>query len=182
VVLEAVRFLPVGVLAVLSLPRPRGNRLRMLPVAGVGGLLIAVGVLMLEIGPPRPWPGPSDLVLPAVGCVLGVSATLVWLAAGGARRRLLLGLGATLLAAPILVGLLLLGTVEREALVQDSPAVTSDEKRRLYDLLRDKNPKSLAARATRALTLASRDIDLLLAWGLPVVPLQDATTGRSTSS
>jgi hypothetical protein len=33
VLLETVRFLPVGVLAVLSLPRPRPGRLRMLPVA-----------------------------------------------------------------------------------------------------------------------------------------------------
>ncbi len=78
VVLETVRFLPVGVLAVLSLPRPRRDRLRMLPVAataGAGSLLIAVGVLGLEIGPPWQWPGPSDLLLPAVGGVLGVSAS-----------------------------------------------------------------------------------------------------------
>lgn len=172
VLLEMVRFLPVGVLAVLSLPRTRRDRFRMLPVgatAGAGSLLIAVVVLVLEIGPPWQWPGPSDLLLPAVGCVLGVSATLMWLAGRGARRRLLLVLGATLLAAPILLGLVLLGTTEREPLVRESPAVTSEEKRRLYDLLRDKNPKTLAAGDTRSLILDSRDIDLLLAWGLPVV-------------
>jgi hypothetical protein len=91
------------------------------------------------------------------------------LAGRGARRRLLLVLGATLLAAPILVGLVLLGTAEREPLVRESSAVASEEKRRLYDLLRDKNLKTLEAGDTRAITLDSRDLDLLLAWGLPVV-------------
>ena len=181
VVLETVRFLPVGVLAVLSLPRTRRDRFRMLPVAaaaGAGSLLIAIGVLVLEIGPPWQWPGPSDLFLPAVGCVLGVSATLMGLAGRGARRRLLLILGATLLAAPILVGLVLLGTAEREPLVRESPAVTSEEKRRLYDLLRDKNPTTLAAGDTRSLSLDSHDIDLLLAWGLPVVLGDGRATAR----
>jgi hypothetical protein len=173
VVLETVRFLPVGVLAVLSLPRTRSDRLTMLAVAaaaGAGSLLIAVGVLVLEIGPPWQWPGPSDLFLPAVGGVLGVGATLVWLAGRGARRRGLLVLGATLLATPILVGLVLLGTAEREPLVRDSPAVTSEEKRRLY--------RMLAAGDTRAISLDSRDIDLLLAWGLPVVLGEGRGTAR----
>ena len=181
VLLETVRFLPVGVLAVLSLPRTRRDRFSMLPVAataGAGSLLIAVVVLVLEIGPPWQWPGPSDLFLPAVGCALSVGATLMVLAGRGARRRLLLVLGATVLAAPILVGLVLLGTAEREPLVRESPAVTSEEKRRLYDLLRHKNPKTLAVGATRSITLDSRDIDLLLAWGLPVVLGEGRGTAR----
>jgi hypothetical protein len=172
VLLETVRFLPVGLLAVLSLPRMRSDRLGTLAVAGLAGagsLIIAVVVLGLEIGSPWAWPGPSDLILPAAGCILGVGAALIWLAGRGARRRVLLGLGATLLAAPILGGLVLLGAAERQPLVPDSPAVTSEEKRRLYDLLRDKDPKTLTAGATRSLSLDSRDIDLLLAWGLPVV-------------
>lgn len=180
VVLETVRFLPVGVLAVLSLPRMRSDRLRMLRVgatAGAGSLIIAVVVLGLEIGPPWQWPGPSDLLLPAVGCVLGVSATLMRLAGRGARR-LLLVVGATVLAAPILGGLVLFGAAEREPLVRESPAVTSEEKRRLYDLLRDKNPKKLEAGDTRSISLDSRDINLLLAWGLPVVLGEGRGTAR----
>jgi hypothetical protein len=172
VLAETARFLPVGLLAVLSLPRMRSDRLSTLPAAALAGaasLIIAVVVLGLEIGSPWVWPGPSDLLLPAAGCILGVGAALTWLVGRGARRRLLLGLGATLLAAPVLAGLVLLGTAEREPLVPDGPAVTSEEKRRLYDLLRDKSPTALAAGATRALSLDSRDIDLLLAWGLPVV-------------
>ena len=129
VALETLRFLPVGVLTVLSLARTRRDRSRMLLVAataGAGTLLIAVVVLAVEIGPPWQWPGPSDSILPAIGCLLGVSLTLVWLAGRPARRRLLVGLGPTLLAAPILVGLVLIGTAEREPLVRESPAVTSD--------------------------------------------------------
>jgi hypothetical protein len=171
VLLEMVRFLPVGVLAVLSVTRTRGERLRMLPgaaAAGAGSLLIALAVLALEIGPPWQWPGPSDLFLPAVGSLLGVGATLVWRAGRGVRR-LLLVLGVPLLAAPLLIGLALLGTAEREPLVRDSPTVTSEEKRRLYDLLRDRNPRTGAGKDTRTLGLDSRDIDLLLAWWLPVV-------------
>ena len=173
VVLEAVRFLPVGALAVLSLPGTHGNRFRMLPVAataGAGSFLIAAFVLVLEIGLPWQWPGPSDLFLPAVGGVLGIGATLAWLAGRGARRRLVLGLGAALLTAPILLGLVLLGAAAHEPLVRDSPAVTSEEKRRLY--------KTLAVGTTRSLSLDSRDIDLLLAWGLPLVLGEGRATAR----
>jgi hypothetical protein len=173
VLLETVRFLPVGLLAVLSLPRARADRVSLLPVTAMAGagssLIIAVVVLGFEIGPAWTWPGPSDLALPAVGCALGVGAALAWLVGRGARRRVLLGLGATVLATPILAGLVLLATAEREPLVRDSPAVTSEEKRRLYNLLRDKNPKALVAGATRSLSLDSHDIDVLLAWGLPLV-------------
>lgn len=179
VLLETVRFLPVGVLAALSLLRPRRDRLRMLlvvAIASAGSLLIAVGVLVLEIGPPWQWPGPSDLLFPAAGCLIGVGATLMVLA--GRVARLLLGLGAILLAAPILVGLVLLGTAEREPLVRERPAVTSEEKRRLYELFRQKNPKELAAGETRSLSLDSRDLDLLLAWGLPVVLGKGRGTAR----
>lgn len=173
VLLETVRFLPVGLLAVLSLPRARADRVSLLPVTAMAGagssLIIAVVVLGFEIGPAWTWPGPSDLALPAVGCALGVGAALAWLVGRGARRRVLLGLGATVLATPILAGLVLLATAEREPLVRDSPAVTSEEKRQLYNLLRDKNPKALVAGATRSLSLDSHDIDVLLAWGLPLV-------------
>jgi hypothetical protein len=67
------------------------------------------------------------------------------------------------------VGIALLAVSEREPLVRGSPAGTSAEKRRLYALLRHKNPKRLAPGETRTLNLACRDLDLLLAWGLPVV-------------
>jgi hypothetical protein len=172
VLLEILRFLPVGVLVVLSVARPRGDRLRMLAVAAIaaaGSLMIATVVVVLEIGRPWQWPGPLDLLLPAAGCALGIGATFAWLTGREARRRLLLAVAAMVLAAPILLGLALLAVAERDPLVRESPVVTSEGKRRLYYLLRHKNPKNLDAGETRSISLGARDIDLLLAWGLPVV-------------
>jgi hypothetical protein len=67
-VVEVLRFVPVGILAVLSVPRALhdGTRILLLAVAaGAGSLAIAGLVLTREIG--WQWPGPSDLVLPAIG-------------------------------------------------------------------------------------------------------------------
>ena len=79
IICESATLRRVGVLALLSLPRTRHDPLRMLAVAasaGGGSLLIAVRVLVLEIGSAWQWPAPSD-GFPALGCVLGVSAS-VW--------------------------------------------------------------------------------------------------------
>jgi hypothetical protein len=168
---EAARFLPVGVLAVLATPwaaRPRASVWPILVTAGPGSLLIAAGVRTVEIGRPWQWPGPSDLLLPAIGCAAGIAASLAWWGDRTVRRTVLLTTAAGL-AVPVLLGLLVLGAAEREPLVQESPSVTSEEKRRLYLLIRHKNPKRLTSGETRRITLASRDIDLLFAWGLPLV-------------
>ena len=175
---EVLRFVPVGILAVLSLPRTLDDRARMLlpaVAAGAGSLVIASLVLTREIG--WQWPGPSDLFLPALGCAVGVAACLGWRGGRTAWRRALITLVVVLLAAPIVAGVAVLAVYEREPLVRASPAVTSAEKRRLYVLLRHKNPETLVPGETRTLSLASRDLDLLLAWGLPVV-LDD---GRATA-
>ena len=62
---EVLRFVPVGILAVLSVPLALGDRVRVLVLAataGAGSLVITGLVLTREIG--WQWPGPSDLVLP----------------------------------------------------------------------------------------------------------------------
>lgn len=166
---EVLRFVPVGILAVLSAPRARGDRPRvlLLAAAGVGSLVIMGLVLAREIG--WQWPGPSDLVLPAMGCAVGVGTCLAWLGGRIAWRRTLMMLVVLLLAVPLVAGMALLATSEREPLVRASPTVTSEEKRRLFTLLRRENPNKLAPVETRTLSLASRDLDLLLAWGLPVL-------------
>jgi hypothetical protein len=177
-VVEVLRFVPVGILTVLSVPRALHDRVRMLLLAagaGAGSLVIASLVLTREVG--WQWPGPSDLVLPAIGCAVGVAACLGWRGGWNAWRRALITFVVVLLTAPVVAGIALFAVSEREPLVRESPAVTSAEKRRLYALLRHKNPKRLAPGETRTLSLASRDLDLLLAWGLPVV-LND---GRATA-
>jgi hypothetical protein len=177
-VVEVLRFVPVGILAVLSAPRAPGARARGLllaAAAGAASLVVVALVLMREIG--WQWPGPSDLFLPALGCAVGVGACLGWLCGRIAWRRTLMTLVMLLVVAPVVAAIALLAVSEREPLVRESPAVTSEEKRRLYVLLRDKNPKELPPGEKRTLSLASRDLDLLLAWGLPVV-LGD---GRATT-
>jgi hypothetical protein len=167
---EVVRFVPVGILAVLSTPRARGDRTRVLllaAAAGVGSLVITGLVLAREIG--WQWPGPSDLVLPVMGCAVGVGTCLAWRGGRIVWRRSLMMLVVLLLAVPLVAGMTLLAASEREPLVRESPAVTSEEKRRLFTLLRRENPNKLAPVETRTLSLASRDLDLLLAWGLPVL-------------
>jgi hypothetical protein len=176
---EVLRFVPVGILAVLSVPRALDERARLLllaVVAGVGGLIVACLVLTREIG--WQWPGPSDLFLPALGCAIGVGACLAWRGGRRAWHRALIALVVVLLAAPVVAGIALFALSEREPLVRESPAVTSAEKRRLYVLLRHKNPKTLVPGETRTLSLAGRDLDLLLAWGLPVVLSEGRATAR----
>jgi hypothetical protein len=170
VVVEVLRFVPVGILAVLSAPRALGDRAQiplLAVAAGAGSLVIAGFVLTSEIG--WQWPGPSDLFLPALGCTLGVGACLGWVGGHIVWRGALVTLVVLLLVAPVVAGIALLAVTEREPLVRDSPAPTSEEKRRLYLLLRHKNPKKVPPGETRTLSLGSRDLDLLLAWGLPVV-------------
>jgi len=169
-VVEVLRFVPMGILAVLSVPRALTGRARMLRLAAAAGgvsLLIAGLVLSREFA--WQWPGPSDLFLPALGCAVGVGACLSWLGGRIAWRRALLTLVVLLLTAPVVAGMALLAVSEREPLVRESPTVTSAEKRRLYVLLLRNNPKQLAPGETRSVSLASRDLDLLLAWGVPVV-------------
>jgi hypothetical protein len=178
-VVEVLRFVPVGILAVLSVPRALDDRMRALllgTAAGAGSVVIAGLVLTREIG--WQWPGPSDLFLPAIGSTVGVGACLGWLGGRIARRRAFMALVVLLLAAPVVAVIALLAVSEREPLVRESPAVTSEEKRRLYALLRHKNPKMLAPGETRTLSLASRDLDLLLVWGLPVVLGDGRATAR----
>jgi hypothetical protein len=144
--------------------------------AGAGSLIITGLVLTREIG--WQWPGPSDLFLPIIGCGAGVAVALGWLGGRIAWRRTVMILVVLPLAAPVVAGMALLGVSEREPLVRESPAVTSEEKRRLYGLLRRENPNRLAPVETRTLSLASRDLDLLLAWGLPVVFSDGRATAR----
>jgi hypothetical protein len=168
-VLEIARFVPMGVLAVLSTPGPRPLTALSGAGAAVASLAVAAAVLVLEIGQPWQVPGPSDFMLPAAGCALGVGAAVAWRGGRTVRRAILVLLATASVAVPVVLGAILFAAVEPEAVVQSSPAVTSDEKRRLYFLLRHKKPTRLAVGETRTIILRDRDLDLLLAWGLPLV-------------
>ncbi len=158
---EILRFVPVGMLAVGSVSRTLGV------AAAAGSLLVTGLVVAYEIG--WQWPGALDLALPIMGCALGAGACLGWVSGRLTWRGALVSLVALLLVPPLVAGITMLAVSEREPFVRASPTPSSEEKRRLYLQLRPKNPRKLPPGETRTLSLESRDLDLLLAWGLPVV-------------
>jgi hypothetical protein len=166
---DVARFLPVGFLAVLALPRRAGRLDRCFRVFLPGTLIagaVAAGVVGFERG--RPWflPGPLELALSLVGCLLGAWLGLAWTKGRSARLWLLPKL-AFLLA--VLAGggaALVYLAADSTPLDFEPTSVTSAERRRLYRMFQEKNPAKLSAGQTAELRLSARDLDLLLAWGL----------------
>lgn len=175
-VVELARFAPLGGLLVLCLVR-RGLRwpqaLSAGAVAFVLSAALAASVKRAEIGA---WPGPFDLLLPFLGCALGAWAA--WACRLGVRRPLVLmasGLGLAPLAALVALACL---AAETGPLPFAAEHVDSAAKRRLYALFRGKNPKEIPAGETRSLELSQHDVDLLLAWTLPLIAGEGRAKGR----
>jgi hypothetical protein len=168
--LEALRFVPVGALVRALLADERRSRRRgaaaWLAALGAATLLLAVHL--------RAVPGASDLVLPWLGTSLGVAAVAWWEAPPRTRRRAAfwtLGLTAGAAAA---AAVLLAMAIEAQPLAFTATPLSSDDKRRVYRLLKGRNPRKIPPGETRTLELTGHDLDVLLAWGLPVVLGQEA--------
>ncbi|HXY40933.1 MAG TPA: hypothetical protein VEQ10_14775, partial [Vicinamibacteria bacterium] len=168
---EALVLAPLGFLAVFAF-RDRALRLTRAALVGLPAFALALAAAAAAVwlrdraaGPP----GPSDLLLPALGVLAGVLLGL-------ALRR---GLGALLmlpvkvLAALVLllvVGLgLLVSSLEREAAVPEPPMVSTADRRRVVAVFRGKDPRSIPEGELRTLRLEQEDLDRLVAWGLPLV-------------
>ena len=169
--LEALRFAPLGLLAVFVF-RDRALRLTRavlvaLPALALG-LTAAVSALWLRDRAAGA-PGPSDLLLPAAGVLLGV---LVGLAARRGLFALVL-LPVKLLAAAALalaLGLaLLFGSLESDPAVPLPPELGTGDRREVVAAFRGKDPRTIPAGETRTLTLRQQDVDRLVAWALPLV-------------
>jgi hypothetical protein len=175
-VLELARFAPLGGLVVLCLLRREHRWPQALTAGGTALLLggtLAAGVKRYEIGA---WPGPIDLLLPVLGCALGAWAAFAWRL--GVRRRLVLAVsGLALAPLPALVALVWLAA-EGGPLPFAAEHVDSAAKRHLYSLFRGKNPKEIPPGETRSLELTEHDVDLLLAWTLPLIAGEDRAKGR----
>ena len=174
--IELARFAPLGGLLALCLVR-REHRWPQALAAGGAALLLSVAlaaaVKRYEIGA---WPGPFDLLLPLLGCALGAWAAFAWRL--GVRRPLVLtlsGLGLAPLAALVALGCL---AAEAGPLPFAAEHVDSVAKRRLYSLFRGKNPKEIPPGETRSLELTEHDVDLLLAWTLPLIAGEERAKGR----
>jgi hypothetical protein len=165
VALTAALFLPLGLLAVFSLPRRYRWKNRVLFVA-LPALVLAVVASAVAISVDTRTLSSPDLLLGILGSVSGV-----WL--GTTIRR---GPVACLLFLPK-VGLLLavlfgLGAYVAYEAVEASPLtfaptlLSSAEKRRVSAIFRGKDPRTIPAGETRTLHLTEHDVDLLLAWGM----------------
>lgn len=170
---QLVLFVPLGFLAVFSLP-PRGGWLDRMVRRWLPALLIACTLAALvravrgsASGPFAPR-GVLGLVLPWTGCLLGTWAGMAW--ARGMLARILF-LPQLLLLAVLVAGgaraLLHLAIEESPASI-DMPRVTSADRRHLYDLFAGKNPLKIREGNTVTLRIAEHDLNLLLAWGLSV--------------
>lgn len=166
-----VQFLPVGFLAVLSLPSRDAwvdRIVRSWLPAVVGSFLLAMAVQWFQPGSPFVTPGVPGLLLPWTGCLIGCWAGMAWTRG---RSALLLFLAQLALVFTLFVGglgVLLYRAVDSAPLSLETPSVTSAEKRRLYGLFAGKNPLKIEEGKTVELRLTARDLNLLLAWGLSV--------------
>jgi hypothetical protein len=172
---DSGRFLPLGLFAALSWP-PReryfDRLLRVWLPAHVVTLALVLGIRSLEAGAPGRVPPMLPLLTAAVmgmlGVWLGVTLTLTRGLAGCLLAPLKLAVLALVLAAGL--GALAWAAIQDEPLGFQPARATSEEKRRLYKLFRDKSPTRLEGAETAELRLAAHDLDVLLAWGLAAHP------------
>ena len=165
---EFACFLPVGFVAALLAPRGSGRfrrfliRLSAMSMAGA----IAVLVYVVEFaGSGRPAVA-LGLVFPLLGCFFGVWMGATWLRGRRACLWFVPKVVLSIVLAAVLLGIPVWLSLERTPLSFEAAQVTSVEKRRLVDLLRGKNPLSLADNETCTLRLTEHDLNVLLSWGL----------------
>ncbi|HEY7725526.1 MAG TPA: hypothetical protein VH880_09335, partial [Anaeromyxobacteraceae bacterium] len=164
--LEALRFAPLGVLAVLALPE-RGRLRPWRGALAAAGLGTACALAALGIAG-RSVPSPFAASLPAAGAVLGTAAGLAWRKGGRTRLLFLPGLAALAAAALLAAAGLLWLALEPGPRVAVPAPVTSSDKRAIVAAVRGKNPRRVPPGETRTLRLGARDLERLAAWGFAV--------------
>ena len=163
--LTALRFAPVGILAVLATRDRDGRLARLRHVAApalAASLLCGATALALAA---RGWPRAIDAVLAAAGISLGVAAGLAWrrgpraLVVFAAR---LAGGGAAFAAAVAAVVWLAL---ESSWSVAAPVPPSSADKVRLVEAMRALHPRHIPPGQTRTLRVPQADLERLAAWG-----------------
>ncbi len=167
--LLALRFAPLGLLAVLALPDRDGRLGRTVRIA-IPAVTLALGLAFLALtvrGGLVP-PGPFSLLVPGLGILLGAWAGLAW-RRGGWSRLLFLPKLALLAAAVAVAALgLAVAALEREPAVPETPPLSSDERRHLVGLFRGKDPREIPPGETRTVRLTAAELDQLVAWAASV--------------
>lgn len=168
--MAAGRFVPMGLLAVYAFPDRSIGLLRALlvalPACAVG---LATAVLGLWLPRRDQPPGPSELLLPALGVLLGVLVGLALRRGLTALVMLPAKLAAGLVLAAILVTALGLSSIEAEPVLPVPRPVSTEDKRQLVRLFGGKDLRRLEAGETRTVHLRDADLERLIAWGLPLL-------------
>jgi hypothetical protein len=166
---QALRFAPLGLLAVLALPDGEGRLSRALRV-GLPALAAGLALAFLALLARAAWtpPGPFELVLPAAGIVLGAWSGLAWRRGWWSRLVFLPKLAA--LGLVLLLGTLALAALalEREPALPEPVPLASADRRHLVDLFRGKDPRKVPPGETRTLRLSATEVDQLVGWALSV--------------
>jgi hypothetical protein len=163
-----VCFIPIGFLAALLAPHGSGWLRRLLIRLGALSLAGAVTVLiylvaLVSSGRPAVVFG---LVLPGLGCLLGVWMGATWRRGRRACLWFLPKVALGIVLAAVCLGVPTWLSLEAAPLPFEAARVTSAEKRRLVDLVHGKSPISLDNHETCTLRLTEHDLNVLLSWGL----------------
>ncbi|MBN1488751.1 MAG: hypothetical protein JXA69_02445, partial [Phycisphaerae bacterium] len=166
--LAFLRFIPIGLLTMLGLRIGRSWRQRTKArlAAVATAMVLTAGIRGLEVGDPWLLPGPLSLSLPILGCLLGHWIAASWLRGRQARRWLLIKLAGGVVVVGGAGAIVAALAVDEAPLPFEAPKITSEEKRRLVRMIRNKSPRNLKEGELRTLRLTEHDLDVLLAWGL----------------
>jgi hypothetical protein len=160
-----LRAAPLGFLAVLAAPDRESRVARVFRVA-LPATVLALVLLYLSLAARAgwTWPGPFELVLPGIGVLLGVWAGLAW-RRGWWSRLVFLPKLAALGVLVVLGGLALAAAaLEKQPAVPERPPLTSEQKRQIVSLFRDKDPRQVPAGETRTIRLSGAELDQLVSW------------------
>ncbi len=164
-VVQAARFVPLGLLAVLAFPDREGRLSRGLRVAlPAFALAVVLASAALAARAGFALPGLFELLVPAAGILLGCWAGLAW-RRGWWSRLVFLPKLAVVAAGLLLAGFVLAwAALEREPAVPEPAPLTSAERRHLVGRFRGKDPRKIPEGEARTLRLSTRELDQLVAW------------------
>ena len=161
-------FVPVGFIITMIVPDklrwPRWFPIN-LPALVVASVLVSL-VYAVEIGLSWHLDAKVNLTFSMLGCLFGTWIGTTWLLGWYARFWFLPKMALLISLAVILFAIILQLSIEDTSLPFEAASVTSAEKRRLVELVRDKSPRSLEEGQTHTLRLTEHDINTLLSWGL----------------
>ena len=162
--LLALRFAPLGLLAVFVLPDQEG-RLRRAGLVALPALVLATVVGWFALATRAgSTPGPFEILVPGLGILVGTRAGLAWRRGWGARLYFFPSLLATAVVLLLLTAGLAVLALDAEPSLAEPAPLSSAEKRHLVELFQGKNPRKVPPGETRTLRLSGAELDRLVGW------------------